>query len=95
MSKRPQVGRCSLPYLFIIIADVLQRLVHAAHATEGLHHPLDPSRPCPVLQYTYDTLIICKGDLVSAYILQKILDDIAAATGLAKTSTNLALSRCT
>lgn len=37
------------PYLFILVADILQRLVLAIGTDGGLQHPLDPTLPCPVL----------------------------------------------
>jgi hypothetical protein len=42
-------------YLFILVADVLQRMLTRDAA---LHHPLAPDRPCVVLQYADDTLIV-------------------------------------
>jgi hypothetical protein len=71
------------PYLFIIVADVLLRLVRRATGRSDLQHPVDPSRPCPVLQYADDTLILTKGDTESMTALKQILDDFSAATGLA------------
>jgi hypothetical protein len=46
-------------------------------------HPISPSTPCPVLQYADDTLILCKADPGATASLKKVLDDFAAATGLA------------
>jgi hypothetical protein len=42
------------PYLFILVADVLQQLLTRDAA---LRHPLAPERPCVVLQYADDKLI--------------------------------------
>jgi hypothetical protein len=39
------------PYLFIIVADVLQRLIRKAWDSGSLAHPLSPDTPCPLLQY--------------------------------------------
>lgn len=69
------------PYLVIIVADLLQRLICRA-AQNGLHHPLDSSKPCPVLQYADDTPILAKGDVASMSALKTILDDFSIATGL-------------
>lgn len=71
------------PYLFIIVADVLQRLIRNAFTLGKLSHPLSPTTPCPVLQYADDTLIICKADAGAASHLKLVLDDFATATGLA------------
>jgi hypothetical protein len=43
------------PYLFILVADVLQRLLAGDAA---IRHPLAPNHPCAVLQYADDTLIV-------------------------------------
>jgi hypothetical protein len=71
------------PYLFIIVADVLQRLIRTACSAGELCHPLSASVPCPVLQYADDTLIICKAEASAASRLRTILDNFADATGLA------------
>jgi hypothetical protein len=42
------------PYMFILVADVLQRFLTRDAA---LRHPLAPDRPCVVLQYADDKLI--------------------------------------
>lgn len=70
------------PYLFIIVADVLQRLVQKGASDGLISHPIDPSLPCPVLQYTDDTLILIKGDLTGIACLKRILDSFSRATGL-------------
>jgi hypothetical protein len=70
------------PYLFIIVADVLQKLVHCAHRV-GLHaHHLVADRPCLVLQYADDTLILTKGHVDSIRELRAILGSFSKATGL-------------
>jgi len=70
------------PFLFIIVADVLQRLIRQAAHNGELRHPVDDSFPCPVLQYADDTLILTKGDVHSMQVLKKILDNFSLATGL-------------
>jgi len=70
------------PYLFIIVADVLQRLIRRASVLGVLVHPIDPTLPCPVLQYADDTLILTRGDVDSIQALKLILDDFSLATGL-------------
>ncbi|XP_020150844.1 uncharacterized protein [Aegilops tauschii subsp. strangulata] len=76
-------GDALYPYLFIIIVDVLQRLVRRASAEGRVTHPIDPSLPCPVLQYADDTLILCHADIPSVTHLKSLLDAFALATGLA------------
>ena len=71
------------PFLFIIVADVLQRLLQQASLNGDLVHPIDSSLPCPVLQYADDTLILTRGDVHSMSVLKHILDSFSAATGLA------------
>lgn len=77
-----QQGDPISPYLFIIVADVLQRLVRQAASQGALRHPIDPSLPCTVLQYADDTLILLEGDTNSLTRLKSILDDFSLATGL-------------
>ena len=75
-------GDSMSPYLFILIADILQRLILHASASGLLHHPLDSSLPCPVLQYADDTLIILQASLEQLTHLKTILLEFSAATGL-------------
>ncbi|KAF8733580.1 hypothetical protein HU200_014885 [Digitaria exilis] len=70
------------PYLFIIIADVLQRLIQQASRNGLLQHPLDLSLPCPVLQYADDILILIQGSAQAMGTLKSILDAFSMATGL-------------
>jgi len=70
------------PYLFIIVADVLQKLISKASRAGDLCHPVDPSLPCPVLQYADDTLILTRGDVGSMQTLKQILENFSLATGL-------------
>lgn len=70
------------PYLFIIVADVLQRLIQQASGEGLLHHPINPDLACPVLQYAHDTLILVRGDACSMRVLKSILDKFSLATGL-------------
>lgn len=37
------------PYLFIIVVDLLRRMIHKAWDAGELHHPLCDDIPCPVL----------------------------------------------
>jgi hypothetical protein len=54
------------PYLFITVADVLQKLIVNASADGLLAHPLSDNIPCPVLQYTDNTLIIMRASTQAA-----------------------------
>ena len=67
------------PYLFLIMADVLQHMVKSC---SEIKHPADDNLPCPVLQYADDTLIVLRADTGSARKLKEILDSFSAATGL-------------
>jgi hypothetical protein len=67
------------PYLFLIIADILQQLVKQDGV---LWHPLVDGHPPLVLQYADDMLIILCAEPGAAERLKGILDDFAAATGL-------------
>jgi hypothetical protein len=62
------------PYLFIIVADVLQRLIRQPWGNGDLAHPLFTVTSCPVLQHADDILILCKAT-PSAATLKRVLDD--------------------
>ena len=70
------------PYLFILVADVLQQLLSSAAADGTFQHPITPNSPFPVLQYADDTLIILKADEAQLLALKETLQDFSAATGL-------------
>ena len=67
------------PYLFLLVADVLQNLIKA---DTGARHPIAEDGPCAVLQYADDTLIVCRGDVADVSRLRMLLDQFADATGL-------------
>ncbi|CAO2142968.1 unnamed protein product [Urochloa humidicola] len=67
------------PYLFLLVADVLQQMVKM---TGGIRHPAAPDLPCPVLQYADDTLILVRAELRDLELLKEVLDQFSAATGL-------------
>ena len=71
------------PYLFIIVADVLRRLLQNHHLAADIRHPILPDEPCPVLQYADDTLVFmrCTPNAISA--TKRILQLFEKATGLA------------
>ena len=51
-------GDALSPYLFLLVADVLQRLIKA---DDNIRHPLMEGS-CPILQYADDTIILIRGD---------------------------------
>jgi hypothetical protein len=67
------------PYLFILVAETLQRMI--TNAVE-VRHPTDLNLPCAVLQYADDTLIVFKAETTAAIRLKEILDQFAAMSGL-------------
>ncbi|CAO2178496.1 unnamed protein product [Urochloa humidicola] len=67
------------PYLFLLVADVLQQMIKR---TPGIRHPAAASIPCPVLQYADDTLILIRAALPDLLLLKGVLDSFTAMTGL-------------
>lgn len=70
------------PYLFIIVADVLRRLLHHPTLANCLAHPLIPDAPCPVLQYADDRLIFLRCSPEAVTQTKHILHIFEGATGL-------------
>lgn len=48
------------PYMFLLVADVLQSLIKH---DGGVRHPISPVRTCAVLQYADDTLLVLHAEL--------------------------------
>ena len=71
-------GDALSPYLFILVADVLQCLIKDSSVAR---HPLIEA-PCPVLQYADDTLILIRATTEDVINLKSTLDSFSAATGL-------------
>jgi hypothetical protein len=67
------------PYLFLLVTDVLQRMIQQ---DEVLEHPICDGMPPVILQYADDTLILFRADIAAAKRLRSILDMFATATGL-------------
>jgi len=67
------------PYLFLLVADVLQQLIRT---DGGVRHPAMDNASCPVLQYADDTLIVLKAAPGDVIRLKNLLDQFATATGL-------------
>jgi hypothetical protein len=67
------------PYLFIVVADVLQQMLK--HDT-ALRHPLTPDCPCAVFQYADDMLIVARADGEAMLGLKGLLSSFSQATGL-------------
>ena len=70
------------PYMFILVADILQRSLQRAHTDGQILHPLDIQEAPPTLQYADDTLILLKGTRQQAMILKDLLDSFALFPGL-------------
>lgn len=70
------------PYLFILVADVLQRLCCMHFQAGNLLHPFGNDSLFPVLQYADDTLIIFRGDVQQACVLKNILTAFSDFSGL-------------
>lgn len=67
--------------MFIIVADILQRLILQASASGHLSHPLDSSLPCSILQYAEDTLIILPAVPEQLHHLKRLLNLFFEETG--------------
>lgn len=67
------------PYLFILVADVLQVLIRKS---QSIRHPIVENTGFPVLQYADDTLLLVRGELQDVQSLRMMLDQFASATGL-------------
>lgn len=74
-----QQGDPLSPYLFLIVADVLQVLIKSEG--HGIRHPL-VDQPCPMLQYADDTLLLIRAEIADVRWLRECLDLFAQATGL-------------
>ena len=70
------------PYLFILVADVLQQLCCMNFQAGSLLHPLGSDVLFPVLQYADDTLLIFQGDLQQAQVIKTILSAFSDFSGL-------------
>lgn len=70
------------PYLFILVVDVLQRLIQQAQSNGLISHPLEVQGNTPTLQYADETLILLKGTVQQATVLREILDAFAGFSGL-------------
>lgn len=75
-------GDALSPYLFILVADLLQRLCIAEHNRGNLEHPLAAHGPFPVLQYADNTLILIKGTYEQALAIKRVLSIFSDFTGL-------------
>ena len=67
------------PYLFLLVADVLQSLIKREQV---IRHPAVDGAPCAVLQYADDTLLVLRGELEGVKRLKQVLDTFSQATGL-------------
>ncbi|KAJ1278642.1 hypothetical protein BS78_04G094500 [Paspalum vaginatum] len=78
-SQNAVLGDPLAPYLFLLVADVLQILIKQSGA---VRHPILEDQPCPVLQYTDDTLILLRASVQDVQNLKRLLDSFSNATGL-------------
>lgn len=67
------------PYLFILVADVLQRLLER---NASLRHPIYHDRPYATIQYADDTLIIYRAEEDDVRALKSSILSFSKATGL-------------
>ena len=74
-------GDAISPYLFDLMADVLQRMCCLTFSENSLMHPLDADNFFPTLQYADDTLMLLKGEVSQARKIKQILQDFASFTG--------------
>ena len=79
MQTRVVTGGPHFPYLFLLVADVLQALINH---DGSISHPLEPDRSCPIIQYADDTLLLIPAELGAVQTLKSLLDQFSAATGL-------------
>jgi len=70
------------PYLFIIVADILKRLLQQQFLLPVVNHPLIDNAPCTVLQYADDTLIFLRATAAAITYVKNALKDFEMATGL-------------
>lgn len=70
------------PYLFVLVADVLQQLCISEFRRGNLKHPLAVDSCFPVLQYADDTLLLIQGNVEQARIVEGILELLSQYTGL-------------
>jgi hypothetical protein len=54
------------PYLYILVANVLQQMIRKALGDEIVIHPIENGAPLPVLLYANDTLLILHGSVQHA-----------------------------
>jgi hypothetical protein len=71
-------GDALSPYLFLLVADVMQRLIKC---DGSIRHPATDC-PCPVLQYADDTLLLVRAEITDIRRLKVVLNDFTSATGL-------------
>lgn len=65
------------PYLFILVTNLLQRMIQEASSDGRLHHPLCDDLPCPVLQYADHTLIILQAEQSQIQLLKEVLSSFS------------------
>jgi hypothetical protein len=71
-------GDALSPYLFLLVADMLQALIKA---DMDIRHPLTNSS-CPILQYVDDTIFLVRVDQEDVRRLKHTLEMFSATMGL-------------
>jgi len=69
----PKAGDPISPYLFILVADVLQILIKQS---TQIRHPIVDNVTFSVLQYADDTLLLVRGELFDVQALKTLLDRV-------------------
>jgi hypothetical protein len=72
------------PLIFILIVDILQKVIQRFSREGFLTHPIVHDQTCLVIQYADDTLIILQGCPDQARMLKEILEAFSSTTGLTK-----------
>jgi hypothetical protein len=70
------------PYLFIIVTDVLEKLIAGNTSPRRLLHPLFDDLSCLVIQYADDTLLLLRANEDQIIRAKELPDSFSSATGL-------------
>jgi hypothetical protein len=70
------------PYIFILVADILQQMFRKAYESGFLRHPIQQGSPYPALQCAVDTLLNIQGSAQQALLAKQLLCAFSEFTGL-------------